>query len=183
MPRRDDYAGTIGTLREGGLNQLRGIAWTLESGGLVPAPGPAAREAATHLISGFDLGMTPNGWNCGTVVWFQGNSRGTRGTGGVELGPEELGTAPRGFWTRLDDDLKRSVRIDRQKYFPDSQENWFCDYHVQVGDASIACVLVRVNFDVGARAMRHAFHLSLEFIRNVWVDPTDNRNGYFRIES
>ena len=91
--------------------------------------------------------------------------------------------SPGGFWTRLDDDLKRSARIDRQKYFPDSQGNWFCDYHVQVGDASIACVLVRVNFDVGARAMRHAFHLSLEFIRNVWVDPTDNRNGYFRIES
>jgi hypothetical protein len=183
MPRRDSYSGTVGTLRESGLDQLRGIAWTLESGGLIPAPGPAAREAATHLIAGFDIGMTPLGWPCGTLVWFEGNTKGTKVSGGARLGPEQLDSGPRGFWPRLSDELKQSARIDRQKYLPGPKKNWYCDYHVQIGDASIACVLVRVNFDVGARAMQHAFHLSLEFVKNVWVDPTDNRNGYFRIES
>jgi hypothetical protein len=181
MPLRKSYTGHSGTLREGGLEELRGLGVSLEPARLVPPASEEEREAATHLICGFDLGMTLPGWTCGTVVWFQGNRRGARGAGGVELGPNELGTAPGGFWTALSDDLKQTARIDRQKYFPDDDGDEFCDYHVQIDDRSIACVLVRVNFDVGGKAMRHAFHLSLENTQNVWLDPTDSRNGFFRI--
>src|SRR5262245_43457636 len=124
----------------------------------------AGRElaAATHLIGGFKIGNTPDGRMLGSVVWFRGNVRGVKVSGeGVELGPELLGTEPRGFWSRLEDDLKRTMRIDRQKYVNEDGKR-FCVYHIQIGDESISCVLVRVNTDVGAGVMRRALTLSLE---------------------
>lgn len=141
---------------------------------------PRELAAATHLIGGFRLPQTQDGLTCGTVVWLRGNNRGARVSGGVELGPENLGTAPRGFWARLEGDLIETMRIDRQKYFNEGSKR-FCDYQVQVGEQSIACVLVRVNTWVGEGVMRRAFTLSLQQVKNVTIDPTDPGRGYMHI--
>jgi hypothetical protein len=134
------------------------------------------REAATHLIGGFGIGLTPDLLTTGTVVWFRGNRRGFKAPGGVELGPEVLGTREKGFWVRLEDDLKQSMRIDRQKYFSENDRR-YCDYHLQVGTESIACVLAPVDIFFGERLMRRAFNLSLNEAKNVTIDPTDPRKG------
>ena len=80
----------------------------------------------------------------------------------------------------LEDDLKQTMRIDRQKFFSEDGKR-FCDYHLQVGHESIACVLVRVDIDVGAGVMRRAFTLSLDTVKNVTIDPTDSRQGYMHV--
>jgi hypothetical protein len=114
-------------------------------------------------------------------VCFKGKTRGTNAAGYVELGPEQLGTAPRGFWTRLEDDLIRSARIDRQKYISKG-DDWYCVYHLQFEDFSVACVIVRVDFDVNPHNMRHAFHISLEELKKVWVVPAGSISGSIRHE-
>ena len=134
------------------------------------------REAATHLIGGFRIGMTQDRLMTGTVVWFRGNTRGFKVPGGVELGPESLGTEPQGFWSLLEGDLRESMRIDRQKYFAENKQR-FCDYHLQVGTESIACILVPVDIFFGERLLRRAFNLSLNATKNVTIDPTDPRKG------
>jgi hypothetical protein len=152
-------------LRAGGLRQVKG----------------REKAAATHLIAGFNLGMTPDNLMVGTLVWFQGNSQGARVPGGVELGPKQLGTQPRGFWTLLEDDLKKSARIDRQKYIA-IEDRRFCVYHIQVGAESIACVIVRVDTMVGSGVMRRALTLSLDRTMNVTIDPTDPGKGYMHVK-
>jgi len=137
--------------------------------------------AATHLIGGFNLGTTPDNLMAGTVVWFRGNTRGFKVPGGVELGPEVLGTAPGGFWAQLEDDLKQSMRLDRQKYCNEGTSR-FCIYHIQVGEVSIACVLIRVHTQVGPKVMRRAFELSLQTAMNVTIDPTDAGKGYMHVK-
>jgi hypothetical protein len=132
--------------------------------------------AATHLIGGFRIGMTQDHLTAGTLVWFRGNTRGFKVSGGVELGPESLGTQPGGFWSHLEDDLKQSMRIDRQKYFSENDRR-YCDYHLQVGSESIACILVPVSIYFGERLMRRAFNLSLKEAKNVTIAPTDPRKG------
>jgi hypothetical protein len=147
----------------------------LKAGRLRPVT-PRELAAATHLIGGFRIGMTQDRLMTGTVVWFRGNSQGLKVPGGVELGPEALGTQPGGFWSLLDGALKQSMRIDRQKYFSENDRR-FCDYHLQVGNESIACVLVPVDLFFGERLMRRAFNLSLQEAKNVTMGPTDPRKG------
>jgi hypothetical protein len=142
---------------------------------------PREREAALHLIGGFAIGNTPDGLMLGTVVWLRGNNKGFKVPGGTELGPEQLGTGPRGFWTRLPDDLKQTMRIDRQDYFNYDGKR-FCNYQLQVGSDSIACALVLVDTMVGARVMRRAFNKSLETEKNVMIYPTNPRKGYMYVE-
>jgi hypothetical protein len=142
------------------------------------------RPAATHLIAHFPLptGLVPDGLAPGTLVWFRGNTAGVKAAGGFELGPEALGTQPRGFWTRLEPDLSQSMRIDRQKYFVEDGQR-FCDFHLQVGAASLACVLVRVNVFIGEGVMRRAFTLSLDRAQNVMVCPSDPSKGYMHVRA
>jgi hypothetical protein len=147
----------------------------LRAGRLRPVA-PREREAAQYLIGGFKIGMTQDHLGTGTVVWFRGNTRGFKVGGGVELGPETLGTRKGGFWSLLEDDLKESMRIDRQKYFTEADRR-FCDYHLQVGTESIACVLVPVGIAFGERLLRRAFNLSLNATKNVTIDPADPRKG------
>jgi hypothetical protein len=134
------------------------------------------REAATHLIGGFGISMTRDLLMTGTVVWFRGNTRGFKVPGGVELGPESLGTQPGGFWSLLEGDLQQSMRIDRQKYFGENKRR-FCDYHLQVGTETIAFVLIPVDIFFGERLLRRAFNLSLNAAKNVTIDPADPRKG------
>ena len=134
------------------------------------------RAAATHLIGGFGIGITRDRLTTGTVVWFRGNTRGVKVPGGVELGPELLGTQARGFWSLLEEDLKQSMRIDRQKYFSENDRR-YCDYHLQVGAESVACVLVPADIFFGHRLIRRAFNVSLNEAKNVKIDPTDPRRG------
>jgi hypothetical protein len=134
------------------------------------------RAAATHLIGGFRISLTRDRLMTGTLVWFRGNTSGFKVPGGVELGPEALGTQPQGFWSRLEGDLQESMRIDRQKYFSENNRR-FCDYHLQVGTESIACVLVPVDIFIGERLLRRAFNLSLNAAKNVKIDPADPRKG------
>jgi hypothetical protein len=133
--------------------------------------------AATHLIAGFNLESSPDGFPTGTVVWFKGNVTGMKVPHGIELGPASLGTHPRGFWNRLERDLQESMRIDRQKYINRDGKS-FCDYHLQVGSESLACVLALTDFHVGTTVMRRAFLLSLQATTNVWIDPTNARTGW-----
>jgi hypothetical protein len=112
----------------------------------------------------------------GTVVWFRGNRRGFKVPGGVELGPETLGTGQKSFWSFLEHDLQESMRIDRQKYFSQNNQR-FCDYHLQVGTESVACILVPVDIFLNERFLRRAFNLSLNTTRNVTIDPADPRKG------
>jgi hypothetical protein len=134
------------------------------------------RAAATHIIAGFRISITRDRLMTGTVVWFRGNNRGFKVPGGAELGPELLGTRPGGFWSLLEGDLQQSMRIDRQKYFSENHRS-FCDYHLQVGTESIACVLIPVDIFFGERLLRRAFNLSLNATRNVTIDPNDPRKG------
>lgn len=138
------------------------------------------RPAATHLIAKFPFGESNDGHATGTVVWFQGNTRGVKVASGFEIRPEDFGTAPRGFWTRLEDDLVQSARIDRQKYSNDGPRR-FCIYALQIGEATVASVLVRVNTNVGVGVMRRAFTLSLDNVMHVAIDPTDIRKGYAHV--
>jgi hypothetical protein len=57
--------------------------------------------------------MTEDGLAEDTVVCFVGNNKGLKAPGCVKLGPQELGTEPRGFWTQCEEDLLESMRIDR----------------------------------------------------------------------
>jgi hypothetical protein len=178
MPDRDQYEGTTGILS--GADR-RGVGFILKTGDLLQVAGDQQRAAATHLIAGFNIPCTEMGWGRGTVVCFEGNRYGTKAARCVRLGPQELGTAKGGFWMGLDDEIKRTARIDRQKYFPE-KDIWFCDYHLQIGAVSHACVLVQVDFDVSVKNMRHAFHLSLERVKNVKIVAADNRSGFKREE-
>jgi hypothetical protein len=178
MPSREQYEGTTGILS--GADR-RGVGFILKTGDLLQVAGVQQRAAATHLIAGFNIGCTGRELDCGTVVCFEGNRQGAKAAGCVRLGPQQLGTAPGGFWTNLDGEIARTARIDRQKYFPE-KDIWYCDYHVQIGAVSVACVLVQVDFDVGAKNMRHAFHLSLERVKNVKIVAADGRSGYIREE-
>jgi hypothetical protein len=178
MARRDQYEGTTGILSG---TDRRGVGFILKTGDLLQVAGTQQRAAATHLIAGFNLGVTGRDLDCGTVVCFEGNRRGVKAAGCVRLGARELGTAPGGFLANLEEEIERTARIDRQKYFPE-KEVWFCDYHLQIGAVSVACVLVQVDFDVNAKNMRHAFHLSLEWVKNVKVVAADGRTGFIREE-
>jgi hypothetical protein len=157
-------------------SQAYGFVLRLRKGRIRASVKRPEQVAAKFLIGNFNVGTTRDNMVPGTVTWFQGNTRGFKVPGGVELGPKELGTKPGGFWSQLEDDFKKSMRIDRQKYFNEDGRR-FCDYHVQVGTESIACVLVPVDVPLGETLIRHAFLLSLERTMNVTIVPTDQRNG------
>jgi hypothetical protein len=178
MAKHEPDVNTTGILSQ---RDRRAVDYILKPGdGLTKITGRQL-PAATHLIAGFEIGVTGANLDYGTVVCFEGNRRGTKAAGCVILGPNQLGTAPRGFWTRLEDDLVGSARIDRQKSVTKDGAQ-YCDYHVQFENYSVACVLVRVEFDVGARAMRRAFNLSLDLVKNVWVAPAEGLTGQIRHE-
>jgi hypothetical protein len=141
------------------------------------------RAAATTLIGGFNIQKTDDGLAMGTVVWFIGNTRGFKapGANGALSPPSGLAARPGGFWATLPDDLRQTMRIDRQKPFNEGSKR-FCDYALQVGDDSIACVLVPVNIRIGAAPVRRAFLLSLDSMMNVMIDPTDAAKGYMHIK-
>lgn len=143
------------------------------------------KEVATHLIGGLVLdGVQSSAFGTGTVVYFEGNTFGTKAFPNVSIGPRDLSTQTGGFWTRLTQrpELIQSARIDRQKYQTEFNRQ-FCNYQVQIGQNSIACLLLLVDVAHARSTLRRAFNLSLELAREVMICPTDPRQSYMHIKS